>query len=262
MNGKLWGAVALLCSLAMFVNAAPANAQTATTTEVKDKPPMYSYVGNWAIPRAQWAEMQKANAADQAILGKALSSGSIVAYGDDVNLVHQADGETHDDWWSAMSMAGVLNVLDQFYKSGNSVTPVLTTATKHWDNLFVSRYYNWHSGSWKDVYTHGSSFKLKPGVPDEAVDTLSKNLIVPLLEKLLADGTLHEYEIDTEAIHTEAPGTFWIFYITASAEGMDKVNAALREALKARPLDGPAFDSMVDFTEHRDYLARTNATYK
>jgi hypothetical protein len=49
--------------------------------------------------------------------------------------------------------------------------------------------------------------KLKPDVSDHAIETLSKSFIVPILEKLLADGSLIEYEIDTEAIHTEAPGT-------------------------------------------------------
>ena len=53
-------------------------------------------------------------------------------------------------------------------------------------------------------------YKLKPDVSDHAIETLSKSFIVPILEKLLADGSLIEYEIDTEAIHTEAPGTFWV----------------------------------------------------
>jgi hypothetical protein len=223
---------------------------------------MYTYVGNWNIPRAQWSEMQKNTAADQSVLEKALANGTIVAYGNDVNLVHEADGGTHDDWWSAMSMAGLLNVLDQFYKSGNATSTVLSSATKHWDSIYVSRYYNWHAGSWKDVYTRGSSYKLKADAPADAVDMLSKNLFVPLMEKLLADGTLHEYEVDTQAIHTEAPGTFYLFFITANAEGLDKVNAALQDTMKANPLGGPAFDSMVDFTPHRDELTRTNATYK
>lgn len=254
-----WG-LAGVCTLALAALwAAPANAQMA---EAKEKPRMYSYVGNWNIPRAQWAEMEKSDAADAKILDKAMASGTIVGYGDDVNLVHQPDGYTHDDWWSAMSMAGLLNVLDQFYKSGSTASPVMQSATKHEDDIFVSRYYNWHSGSWKGVYTHGSSYKLKADAPDDAVDILSKNLIVPLMEKMLADGAIHEYEVDTEAIHTEAPGTFWVIYIAANAEGLDKVNAALMEALKASPLSGPAFGSMVDFTPHRDFLSRTNATYK
>jgi len=260
MNLKMGRVFAAVCALAMIaVLAVPAVAQMA---EVKEKPPMYTYVGNWAIPRAQWAEMAKNTAADQPTLEKAMVAGTIVAYGNDVNLVHQADGETHDDWWSAMSMAGLLSVLDAFYKSGGTTTPALESATKHSDDIFVSRYYNWHPGSYKDVYTHGSSYALKADAPDDALDTLSKNLIVPLMEKMLAQGAIHEYEVDTQAIHTEAPGTFWLFYITANAEGLDKVNAALREALKANPMAGPAFGSMVDFKPHRDYLARTNATYK
>jgi hypothetical protein len=36
----------------------------------------------------------------------------------------------------------------------------------------------------------------------------------------------------------------------------------VRESQKANPLGGPTFESMVDFTPHRDYLSRTNATYK
>ncbi len=260
MNNKMWKVFAGMCALTMAtLCAVPAVAQMST---VKEKPPMYSYVGFWNIPRAQWADMAKADAGDQPTLDKAIASGTLVGYGNDVNLVHQPDGPTHDEWWSAMSMAGLINVLEQFYKSGSPTSPVLESATKHWDSIYVSRYYNWHAGSYKDAYTHGSSYKLKATAPDDAVEALSKNMVVPLMEKMLADGTIHEYEIDTEAIHTEAPGTFWIFYIAANAEGLDKVNAALRETLKANPLNGPAFASMVDYTDHRDYLVRTNATYK
>ena len=112
MNRKLWRVFAGLCVLAMSaVWVLPACAQM---SEVKEKPPMYSYVGFWNIPRAQWAEMAKNEAADQKILDKAIASGTIVGYGNDVNLVHQPDGATHDEWWSAMSMAGLLNVLDQY----------------------------------------------------------------------------------------------------------------------------------------------------
>jgi hypothetical protein len=260
MNKKLLQVFAGLCTLAITaVCAVPACAQM---PEVKEKPPMYSYVSFWNIPRAQWAEMAKASAADQQVLEKAIANGAIVGYGDDTTLVHQSDGATHDDWWSAMSMAGLLTVLDEFYKSGSTTSPVLTSATKHWDSIYVSRFYNWHSGSWKGIYTHGSYYKLKPDAPEDAVAQLSKNLIVPLLEKLLADGTLHEYEIDTEAIHTENPGSFFIFYLAANAAGLDKVNGALRDALKANPLGAPAFGSMVDYSAHRDFLARTNAKYK
>jgi hypothetical protein len=259
MDKYLRRAFAWTCGLAMVaICAAPAVAQT----EVKEKPPMYSYVGNWAIPRAQWGEMEKANAADQPTYEKAFSAGTIVGYGNDVTIVHQGDGQTHDEWWSAMSMAGLLNVLEQFYKSGSTTSGVLASATKHWDGIFVSRYYNWHKGSWKDVYTRVASYKLKPDASNDAVEMLSKNLFVPFFEKLLADGTIVEYEVDTEAIHTDNPAIFAVVYIAANAEALDKVNISLQALLKADPLAGPAIGSMVDFSAHRDELARTNATYK
>jgi hypothetical protein len=237
----------------------PASAQT---TEVKEKPPMYSYVGFWAIPRAQWGAMAKSDEADRAVLDKALASGTIVAYGNDENLVHTVDGETHDGWWSSMSMAGLLNVLNTFYTNGSSTSPVLTSATKHWDQIFVSRYYNWHSGSWKGAYSEGGVYQLKRHAPDDAIDILSKNILVPFFEKQLADGNIHEYEIDTEAVHTQAPGMFLIVYLASSAEAVDKIHADLREYIKSNPPAAPAFDSMVDWKEHRDFLDLTNATYK
>jgi hypothetical protein len=257
MNKRLWSVSAAVLTLATLPICAPAQAP-----EVKEKPRMYTYVAFWTIPRTQWADQEKLTASQLKFMEKGVADGALVGYGNDQNLIHQPDGPSHDTWFSAMSMAGLFNVLDGVYKSGMTTSPVQSGATKHWDSVFVSRYYNWHPGSFKDVYTEVSMYKLKADAPDNAIDLLSKNLFVPLMEKMLADGTIHEYEVDTEAIHTEAPGTFWIEYIAANAEGLDKVNAAVREAGKTNPLGGPAFGSMVDFTPHRDYLSRTNATYK
>lgn len=249
-----------VCTLAVAaVYTAPAIAQM---SETKEKPPMYSYVGNWAIPRAQWAEMEKNTAADEKALQKALAGGTLVAYGNDVSLVHSPEGATHDNWWSANSMAGVVNVLEQFYQAGTATSPVLVSATKHWDSIWVSRHYNWHPGTYKNVYTRVGAYKLKAHAPDDAVDTLSKNLIVPFFEKLLSDGAIHEYEVDTQAVHTEAPGLFLIVYVAANAEGLDKVDAALAQLIKSNPLAGTAFDAAVDSSGHRDELLRTNVTFK
>ncbi len=260
MKSKEWWVVGALV-LAGFVAlmASPAIAQEAG---VKAKAPVYFYVGEWVIPRAQWADMEKTRAEDQAVLQQAMANGTIVGFGDDVTLVHQVDGPTHDDWWAAMSMAGLLNVLDQFYKNGSSTRSVLESATKHWDGIYQSRYYNWHSGSWKDVYTETSVYKLKATADDGAIEMMSQDLIAPLFEKLLAQGVIHEYDIDTEAFHTDAPGMFFVNYIAASADGVDKVRQALLQMLQSNPMAGPAFDSVVDLSAHRDYLSRSNVTFK
>ncbi len=246
-----------LCALAIIgVSISPAQ-----VPDVKAKPPLYSYASFWQIPRAQWPEVAKQDATDKPILDKALASGTIVGYGNDTNVLHEPDGNTHADWWSSMSMAGLLNVLDQLSNSGPS--PVLDSATKHWDTILVARYYNWRPGRWQTVYTYAGVYKLKPDAPRDAVETLSKNLLAPLLEKLIADGTLLQYEIDTEAVHTHAlPASFWILSIAANAEAVDKVNAAVEQAEKANPLGWAAFDSMVDSTQQHTYMARANAAYK
>ena len=91
---------------------------------------------------------------------------------------------------------------------------------------------------------------------------LHKNLVVPLLEKELADGNILEYEVDTEAIHTEAPGIFLIVYIAPQAEGLDKVQAAVLASIKAQPLSGSAFGSVTESGDHRDELWRGGGKYK
>lgn len=260
MNRRSCSVFAGLCALALSsLCMLPASAQN---SEVKEKPPMYSYISNWQIPRAHWADMAKEEDADKATMDKALADGTIVAYGSDVNYVHTPEGYTHDDWWSSMSMAGLLNVLDQLYSSGSVDSPTLESATKHSDEVLVSRYYSWHSGPYKNAPLQVAFYQLKPDAPDDAVELLSKNLVVPLMEKCLSDGSILEYEIDTQAIHTDAPGSFAIVWISANNEGVDKVNAALREAIKAQPLGSPAFLSMIDWSKHRDELWRGMGVYK
>jgi hypothetical protein len=247
-----------LCACLVGAAALPADAQT----EVKERPPMYTYEALWSIPRARWGDMEKSNATDEKPIEKALTAGTLVGYGSDTTLVHTDGGNTHDSWFSAMSMAGVLNALDDVYKAGGAGSAVLSSATQHEDVLLVSRFYNWRSGSWKGAYTHDAKYVLKEDAADDAVATMSKAFIVPLMEKLLADGTIVEYEVDEEAIHTESPGTFWVSYLTPTAEGLDKASAALAEAFQKSPLLGAGLSSLVEDKPHRDALLRSSATYK
>jgi hypothetical protein len=238
------------------VCAIPALAQT---QEVKPKPPMLTYVANWQVPRANFPDMEKASPIED-ILKKALADGTIVGYGNDMTLVHTVDGETHDNWWSAMSMAGLVKVLEQIRAGG--VPAPLASATKHWDNVYVSRYYNWKPGAYKGGFVHVSVYKFKADSPDDAYTAISEHLIVPTMEKLLADGTILEYELDTEAIHTSAPGTFAVVYVTPTAEGLDTVNKAIRDSQKAHPLGIDGFEAMTDYSGHRDELYKGDGIFK
>jgi hypothetical protein len=206
--------------------------------------------------------MEKNNASSQKVIDSALANGTIFAAGNGEALIHTEHGATHFGWWCATSEAGVLSVLDEFYKNGSATNATFASATAHWDVLYVSRFYNYKSGPLKNGYDHAAYYRLKADAPSDAVATLSKHLLVPFMDKLVSDGAVVAYQIAEEAIHTQDPNAFFLFYLTPDAAGLDKVNAALADALGKDPLGGLAFGSMVDFTPHRDELARTNAMFK
>ena len=251
--------VGLFLAALAGVVAASAGAQNA---EVKEKAPLYTYVSNWDIPRTRWADMAKDKAGTAKILDRELANGTIVAFGSNESVVHSPKGPTHGTWWCAMSMAGVLNPLDEFSRNGLTVNPVLASATGHWDSILVSRFYDWRPGTVKSGYVHGSVYKLKADASNDAVEVISKSLIVPLFEKLMAEGTVQAYQIAEEGIHSMDPGQFFVYYLTPKAEGLDKVNAALSAAIRADSLAAPAFSSMVDFSQHRDELSQNDSTFK
>jgi hypothetical protein len=261
MNTRHWSVFTGLCGLAAFaMSAAPSGAQT---TEVKEKPPMYTYLANWQIPPVHWgADVAKINATDNTIFQAAFADGTLVGYGNDVNMVHTPDGESNDSWWSSTSLAGLLKVLDKLRALDLPDSPHSLSPTKHWDMVLVSHYYNWKPGAYTGAYVNVALYQLKANAPDDAVSTLSKTVVVPAMEKLLADGTILEYEIDTEAIHTDAPGLFAIVYVTPQPEGVDTVREAIRGSQKDNPLIGPAFDSFIDYSQHRDELLKGNGAYK
>lgn len=238
-------------------------AQASGTEKTAEKPPLYIYIAYWAVPRAKWAEWAKPVPAEDKVLEQALADGTLVGSGQDFNLVHQAEDEiTHDGWWASHSLAGILKTLDALENIPSTGGGASASTTKHFDQILVSHHYNWKAGTYKNAYEHGSSYKLKATAPDDALDTLSKQFFEPVLEKLLANGTIAEYEIDEEAIHTTSPDQFWVFYLAPTAEGLDKVSAAINDAAKANALLGPALDSLVDFLPHRDSLVHSTVTFK
>ncbi len=259
MSKKLWTLFMGLCAFAAVL--APSVPAAAQTQEIKSKPPMYSYIANWQVPRANWDDIDKVAAPINDVSQKALADGTVIGYGSDINLVHTADGETHDFWWSSMSMAGVIKAMEQARATSGTSSAALNNA-KHWDEVYVSHYYNWKSGSFKGAYTRVAEYKLKADAPDDALDNLAQHFIVPILEQALADGTIVEYEIDTPAVHTEAPGVFAIVYIAPVAEGLDKAQAAISAGAKEHPLAVQAFSSVTDDSAHRDEWLKSDGAYK
>jgi len=237
-----------LCLVSLFLLAAsPAWAQGE-----QGKEPIFIYVAQWAVPRAQWSDMAKQDETEKALMDKLLTNGMVHSYGTFNVLVHQEGQPTHGSWFSATSLGNLMKALEELYKLPDVTSPVLA-ASKHWDYFLITRDYNGHSGTFKNAYLNGVSWVVKEG-HEEEFWRLVRKYVVPMYDKLVADGTLHWYSIDSEYFHTGNPNMVEFVYMTADAPGLDKVRAAVEKLLADNPILGTAFSTMVKSKEHRDFL--------
>jgi hypothetical protein len=238
--------VVALCALTLVpLSGNRASAQNA------EKPVLYTYVSEWTVPRAMWADYLKTDAADNEIMKKAVADGSIVSFGSYAVVNHQEGQPTHGTWFSATSMANILKVLEGVRSAPGATSPPLAAA-KHWDYILESRDHNAHSGTFTNGYLRVGTWRAKASDPDNKI---LKATMVVLLEKLLADGALHSYQIDSEAVHSTDPGTLFVAIVANGGEGIDKFEAALDESEKTNPAGWAGLRTTIDAAGHRDFLA-------
>ena len=262
MHGSFSKSVLALAFTAVAtLSTVPAHAQMGADRD-REKPVIYTYVSEWAVTRGEWPAYEKTIAADKQLFDKMIADGTLVSYGNFKNLVHQEGSPTHGDWWSATSMANLMKALSALMTQSSSPDPArVLGGAKHWDYILTSRQYGSHPGTYDNTFLRVGQYKAKPG-ESEAMDKAIKSYIVPTLEKMLAEGAIHFYSVDHEAIHTGDPGEVDVAVITNGADGLDKFYAALEAAGKANPSGPMAFTSTTDSSAHRDILALTSATFK
>ncbi|HXZ14285.1 MAG TPA: hypothetical protein VEG64_18000 [Candidatus Sulfotelmatobacter sp.] len=257
---RLGKVVTVLCALALAALwASPARAQGG---EEKEKPHVYTYVAQWDVPRADWATFEKPNPPFDALMAKLLADGTVLDHGGFKSVAHQEGSPNHGGWWSATSVGNLMKALSAIASlKGNPELEKIQAASKHWDYILDSRLYGAKHGSFENGYLRVGAYKSKPH-EGEQTDKMVKAYIVPLLEKLLADGSIYAYSIDHEAIHTADPSYFWIVIIANGPEGLDKFYEGLESTGKSNPTGGPAFGSTVESADHRDSLSLASGTYK
>jgi hypothetical protein len=243
----------VLCALVLAPLCAN---RTSAQSSSAEKPPLYTYVSEWTVPRAMWADYVKGDTADIDLMKKAVADGTIVSFGSYTVLNHQEGQATHGTWFSAGSMANILKFLEGLRTAPAATAPPLAAA-KHWDFIMESHDYDSHSGTFTNGYLRVGSWSAKAGGNDPGSKML-KATFVALLDKLLADGALHGYQVDQEVVHSTDPGRLWVAIITNGPEGIDKFNAALQEAEKNNPAGWAGISTTIDETGHRDILARVN----
>ena len=245
-------AIGYVCSLVLMALAASASLRA--QNDDQGKPATYTYIAEWAVPRAQWADMVKVDDQERSLMDKLVADGTLVGYGTFANLIHHEGEPTHGSWFTANSEGKLLKALEAVYAQGTTTSPV-QAASKHWDFILVSRTHNGRSGHYEGAYLSGSNWDVKPG-ESRAFRDLINSRLVPVLEKQLADGALVSYSVDTEDYHTEKPGRVSFVFTTADTAGLDKVDQALEAAFDKDNEIGPAIRTMTDGEGHRDFLLR------
>jgi len=252
MNRRFWLGLAAVCACTALMNwNVPARVvQAQAMTEAH-----YTYVAEWAVPRDKWPAMDANSKESEAVLKELQADGTIVGWGWYSRLAHDESGFTHGDWFQATSIAGLVRALDALAKTAGA--PVLASA-KHQDYVLRSLAHHYKPGVSGRGVLWVADYSLKADHAAEFTGLVQKEF-VPLLEKLLADGTITGYEVDTAVVHSFDPSIINIAYIAPDGSGVDKVQAAVRAAAAANPQVEATLNASTNPQAHRDLIARVAA---
>jgi hypothetical protein len=224
-------------------------------TAASGKPAVYTYVAQWDVPRAQWADMTKVDEQDRPVLDKLVADGTLVGYGAYTNLIHQEGEPTHGTWFTATSEGKLLKALEAIYAQPALVSAPVQGASKHWDQILTGEVYNSKPGTASGGYLTWSRWEIKPGAMRDYTE-LSKKVLVPVLEKLLAEGSITSYGQLAEDYHTQKLGVIFEYFTVPDAAAMDKANKALEDVFNNTPALGHAVRGLTEREGHRDFLTR------
>jgi len=216
----------------------------------------YTYVSHWAVPRSQWAAFAKEEEASKATMQKLLADGTLVAWGNTEARIHQEDGYTHAEWFTATSRAALLKALE--VEMAGATNPSFVAATRHHDVLHHTLAHGGKTSSGAQGYLRVTMWKAKPG-QGEALQAHVTKYLKPMLDAKVADGTILMYNFDAEDVHTAEPGAYNLAIVFPNGEAVDAFFAAVAEADKQNPAVGEALESLTVEEAHRDTFSRVTA---
>lgn len=222
------------------------------------QPPTYIFVAEWAVPRDQWdAFAQNWDKNIKPVLERHAGNGTLVHWGAFSSVVHEEGAMTHGIWFASGSVAGIERVREELIKL--PPTPFQATA-KHRDYFLRSILHAGRTTAPASGYLMVSSQIVQPGKGADWRAHFEK-YSKPVYDELVKNGTISMYTVDGEYIHTTASGLRFTVYVTPTADGVDKVNAAFQAANEKRSAEerraiGQAFADLVVAGEHRDGFSR------
>jgi hypothetical protein len=246
MKTKIAGLI--LCVLAVMI------VPVALPQMEKAQEPVYTFVSEFAVPRASWA--QYAEDTDKLfvpIAEKLMADGTLVGWATFEHVVHTPDGYTNGTSWESHSISGLMKVLDEVRKAGPR--PGQIAATKHQDLLMVSTTYKASSFGNASGYLRVVCSSAKPDKP-EGYTKMLKKLLVPTFDEQFKSGVATTYSVDEQYVNTGAPSTRCLAITYPNAESMDKWAAAINSTLgKMGPAERAEYAGATVPDSRRDIMA-------
>jgi hypothetical protein len=241
--------LSFVCALALGIalQATPAWAQDQT---------YYTYVSEWNVPRGQWAAFEKERDQTNATLQRLVADGTIIAWGNDAAYVHTEDGYTHEDFFTSTSRAGILKALESLRPGATG--GAYAAVTKHKDIFLHTLVHGGKTSTGATGYLRVAMYQAKPGEGDAFADHMKK-YILPMVDAGVADGSILMYNFDTEDIHSDAPGAYFLAILYSSGDAMDKFFTRLAANGKDNPAAGEVISNLTVGEAHRDTLAKVTA---
>ncbi len=224
------------------------------------EPTTYSFVSEWMIARAQWADWETLNTTKtKPVLDKLLADGTILSYGLYTNMVHSENEATHGRWFEATSTAAIEKALAELGKI--SPNPIVNApTTKHRDYLLQSQLRRVKAGNGGPGYLRVNATLLAPGKGADWRATWDK-YNKALFEEMLDKGTITAYWIAAQQVHTDDPGWIYVVFLAPNPDGVDQFWAAAAERGRKRSADenrveSESFAASTVGSAHRDLFAR------
>lgn len=246
-----WGLV-FVCAFALMTPIFGASSN-AIAQSMSAQTPLYTYVAQWGVPRAEWDSVAKARQASNSILDGLLADGTITGYGSLEMLVHDESGITHASWWEATSYAGILKAREAVLSSATGKDSPYNNA-KHFDLLLQSLVHGGKAGASGKGILWVANYELKEG-SGEDFTRLFKTAIQPLFEEQIAAGNILTYSLDEAVVHSPGPHVVSIAYALPDGAALDRFRAAQRANREKNPLVGDAFEALTVAKGHMDLFA-------
>ncbi len=252
MTKRLLAAMTVLCA--------------GVTVSAQQLPKSLTSVALFKVPPGQESAFVEKGKSFATLFDKLMSEGVVNAYGIDVNLLH-VPGNTNVAFWVEVPDFAALDKLVKaeqgFEKERAGLMQELRAMSDpatHHDLIVGTRESNGRSiPAGSTPINDFDMVRVKQGRMGEFLE-LFRKYDQPVLDKLVADGVIYAYEVDTEAVHTMEPGQVWTIVVLPDLGAKDKVAGAFLTAYKNIPageramVDKMHYD-MIVAGSHRDELA-------